>query len=140
MDKTALSVAFFLLLKIALGISVVVLIVMLAEKFRKELSAEGSSGTAVFAANFGRTLALFAYMIVVLVYITMEMGYRPKTSIDQSNPKREERLRQIDAASPPEIKPSSPKEPSWEEKQKKNREENEASKREFESLPDPDKK
>lgn len=80
-------------------------------------------------------LLMFTLAFVIVVMISnMETAYRPKIMVDPLNPMLEEKLKQVDEAKP-KVDPSKLDQPSWEERQKKTREENEKVKKEFESLP-----
>jgi len=85
--------------------------------------------------NYRNRLLLLVIFVVVVGMVTgMETAYRPKVTIRPDNAGLNQKLEKVDSAPKPEIAPSPTRNPD--ETYKKNREENEAARKEFEKLPD----
>jgi hypothetical protein len=84
--------------------------------------------------NKGRLLLVTISTVVVAMATSVETAYRPKTVVQPKNPQLEQRLKKVDSAPLPTVKPAPGRDP--EEAYRKNREENEAARREFEKLPE----
>ena len=82
-----------------------------------------------------RLLFVIVVTVVVAIVMSIETAYRPKVSPAVANPILDKTLKEVDQRQKPNIPPSKSNE-TWEEIQKRNREENEGVRKEFEGLPD----
>lgn len=96
---------------------------------------EQESVPALLWRNKGRLLFVAVATVVVAMMTSMETAYRPKVSPTTANPVLDKVLKEVDQRPKSDVAPSKSRE-TWEEIQKRNREENEKVKKEFEELPD----
>ena len=131
-DITGISVFAVLLLKILLWGVVLLNGYVLGKRLVAHVRA--GQGSAIgrceraIRANAMKTFSSLLLLVAVAYFTVAEGPYRPKTAIDRpsDDPPGERDV--------PEFRPEKPK-PAWEDVQRKNAEENEKSRREFEKLP-----
>lgn len=145
MDETLLSLSLFLFLKVAVFAGVVIMTFSLWRRLRAQY-ARSESEEGQEKAEFSEFLwekrwlfVLWAFVVAVaLNFFQMEMGYRPKTEIQSDTSVMDQRLRDLDQALAPVVKPAEGdlRDKKNENYSEKNLEENEGARKRFLELPD----
>ncbi len=134
-DQTALSVLLFTFLKLALWIGIILYTIVIVHRIVAGMDKITGEEIGQAIHMHLKSVIIWAVVFVAVVVITgIETAYRPKTIVAPRN-EYMERMRSQEKQPLPSVK-AAPTRPSWEEVEKKNKAENEAARREFESLPE----
>ena len=131
---TAILDIFFVVLKLLVWAGVLFLSVRVALRIRSSRLEQGSVLALIWRCK-SRLLLITVTIVVAVMLTSVETAYRLKVSPTTANPTLDKTLREVDQRPKPNISPSKSNE-TWEEIQKRNREENEKSREEFKDLPD----
>lgn len=131
-DSTAFSVLGFLIAKIVFAIAGLAHVWLIGKRIWTHADAvEGSFVTkweSAVRANFLRTILSIVVLVTITYALTAEGPYRPKSTIapppDSTSDER----------TVPEFR-SEPRKPTWDEVQRRNAEENDKARQEFEAVP-----
>ncbi len=145
MDETLLSLSLFLFLKIVVFAGVVIMTFSLWRRLHAQYARSESDGAQAKAGipellwgNRWR-LVLWAFLVIAAFnFFQEEMGYRPKTEIRTDTSVLDQRLRNLDQAPAPSVKPAEGdlRDKKNENYSEKNLEENEEARKRFLELPD----
>ena len=133
MDQTAVSVLFFTIMRTVLWICVVLYGVIIARRIVRAMDTTPDEMGRVFSAHLRGVVLWIVIFVGAVTVSTMETAYRPKTVIAPRD-EFSERMRAQKERPLPSVK-AVPARPSWEEVDKKNKEENEKARQEFDVLP-----
>ena len=73
---------------------------------KKNLQKKIPDYESVFLSRKGRLIVVLCLVLAGVYYLQVESAYRPKTTVGKTNPALQERLREIDTAEAPVIKPA----------------------------------